>query len=272
MIDIKKENVNLHETASTSVHGNLQQEQSLKKDKAYSSYNGINDDISITETANISIKGNIKIPYKLKNIFGSVSSKLTFQLKETWKTNVLTAIIRRNSNIYKNIFPEEILNMDYLNKSMTNTITSTNDIRQENHELSVGDFVYLDDDNRYKKALAENSIKSNVKGIVSRITGPNIFTLMNSGKMEFNHLDYTDTTILYLSDKIPGKVVHYSEIDNTIYIPVAIYIDNNIIINLQQGSIGDTLAPYEQEEQIFEVYTEEELNDVINQFKNKVIA
>ena len=36
MIDIKKENVNLHETASTSVHGNLQQEQSLKKDKGHS--------------------------------------------------------------------------------------------------------------------------------------------------------------------------------------------------------------------------------------------
>lgn len=183
----------------------------------------------------------------------------------------VTYILNRlNSNIYKNIFPEEVINMDFINKSLANTIISTEDIRQDNHGLSVKDFVYLDDDGLYKKALAEESTRANVVGIVSKVAGPNVFTLMDSGTISFDHLDYNDTTILYLSDKIPGKVVHYSEISNTIYIPVAVYIEDKIIIHLQQGSIGDILAPYEKEEQSFETYTEQELNDVVNQITNGV--
>lgn len=183
----------------------------------------------------------------------------------------ITYILNRlNSNIYKNIFPEEVINMDFINKSLANTIISTEDIRQDNHGLSVNDFVYLDDDGLYKKALAEESTRANVVGIVLKVAGPNVFTLMDSGIVSFNHLDYNDTTILYLSDKIPGKVVHYSEISNTIYIPVAVYIEDKIIIHLQQGSIGDVLSPYEKEEQSFETYTEQELNDVVNQITNGV--
>ena len=177
---------------------------------------------------------------------------------------------RLNSNIYKNIFPEEVINMDFINKSLANTIISTEDIRQDNHGLSINDFVYLDDDGLYKKALAEESTRANVVGIVSKVAGPNVFTLMDSGTVSFDHLDYNDTTILYLSDKIPGKAVHYSEITNTVYIPVAVYIEDKIIIHLQQGSIGDILAPYEKEEQSFEAYTEQELNDVVNQITNGV--
>lgn len=183
----------------------------------------------------------------------------------------ITYILNRlNSNIYKNIFPEEVINMDFINKSLANTIISTEDIRQDNHGLSVNDFVYLDDDGLYKKALAEESTRANVAGIVSKVASPNVFTLMNSGTVSFDHLDYNDTTILYLSDKIPGKAVHYSEITNTVYIPIAVYIEDKIIIHLQQGSIGDVLAPYEKEEQRFENYTEQELNDVVNQITNGV--
>ena len=179
--------------------------------------------------------------------------------------------LRLNSNIYKNIFPEEVFNIDYLNKSFANVIASTNDIRQENHGLSVNDFVYFDStDNRYKKALAEDSTRANVIGLVSNVAGPNVFTLMKSGKVTFDTLDYNDTTILYLSDKTPGKAVHYSEISNTVYIPIAIYIENNIIVSLQQGSIGDMLVPYEKEEQDFENYTEQDLNDIITQVTNGV--
>ena len=205
--------------------------------------------------------------------------------EKSWSTysNVLTSyfldfdgyatleFLRLNSNIYKNIFPEEVFNMDYLNKSFANVIASTNDIRQENHGLSVNDFVYFDSsDNRYKKALAEDSTRANVVGLVSNVAGPNVFTLMKSGKVTFDTLDYNDTTILYLSDKTPGKAVHYSEISNTVYIPIAIYIENNIIVSLQQGSIGDVLVPYEKEEQDFENYTEQDLNDIITQVTNGV--
>ena len=224
--------------------------------------------------------------YKIGSNYTFVGTEIPVSKSEkSWSTysNVLTSYFldfngyatlefsRVNSNIYKNIFPEEVFNMDYLNKSFANVIASTNDIRQENHGLSVNDFVYFDTtDNRYKKALAEDSTRANVVGLVSNVAGTNAFTLMKSGKVTFDTVDCNDTTILYLSDKTPGKTVHYSEISNTVYIPIAIYIENNIIVSLQQGSIGDVLVPYEKEEQDFENYTEQDLNDIITQVTNGV--
>ena len=178
----------------------------------------------------------------------------------------VTYILNRlNSNIYKNIFPEVVTDMEYINKIIDNIPTSTASIHQDNHNLQIGDVVYLDDDKLYKKALAENTNKSNVVGVVSKVNSSNVFTLMNTGKIDYQHLDYTDTSILYLSDKIPGKLVHYSNISNTVYVPVAIYADNKIIVNIQQGSVGDTLAPYEQEISNFETYDIQDLDDIINQ-------
>ena len=173
--------------------------------------------------------------------------------------------LRLNSNIYKNIFPEVVTDMEYINKIIDNIPTSTASIHQDNHNLQIGDAIYLDDDKLYKKALAENTNKSNVVGVVSKVNSSNVFTLMNTGKIDYQHLDYTDTSILYLSDKIPGKLVHYSNISNTVYVPVAIYADNKIIVNIQQGSVGDTLAPYEQEISNFETYDIQDLDDIINQ-------
>lgn len=212
--------------------------------------------------------------YADNNVFiKDITNKKTWFIMPPYNINffVFTQDNRLNSNIYKNIFPEGLLDMDIINKSINNTTVSTEDIKQDNHGLEINDFVYFDNiDNRYKKALAEDSIRASVKGVVSKIASPNVFTLMDSGKIPFSHLNFNDTTILYLSDKTPGKAVHYSEISNTIYIPVAVYIENNIIINLQQGSIGNVLTPYEEEEQGFETYTEQELNDVVNQITNGV--
>ena len=179
--------------------------------------------------------------------------------------------LRLNSNIYKNIFPEVVTDMEYINNFIDNIPTSTASIHQDNHNLQIGDVVYLDDDKLYKKALAENTNKSNVVGVVSKVNSSNVFTLMNTGKIDYQHLDYTDTSILYLSDKIPGKLVHYSNISNTIYVPVAIYADNKIIVNIQQGSVGDTLAPYEQEISNFETYDIQDLDDIINQIIGGVL-
>ena len=218
--------------------------------------------------------------YKIGSNYTFVGTEIPVSKSEkSWSTysNVLTSyfldfngyatleFLRLNSNIYKNIFPEVVTDMEYINKIIDDIPTSTASIHQDNHNLQIGDVVYLDDDKLYKKALAENTNKSNVVGVVSKVNSSNVFTLMNTGKIDYQHLDYTDTSILYLSDKIPGKLVHYSNISNTIYVPVAIYADNKIIVNIQQGSIGDTLAPYEQEITNFETYDIQDLDDIINQ-------
>ena len=94
---------------------------------------------------------------------------------------------------------------------------------------------------------------------------------MDTGKIEYQHLDYVDTSILYLSDKIPGKLVHYSNINNKTYVPVAIYADDKIIVNIQQGSIGDKLAPYIPESSNFEKYEQQDLDDIVTQIIGGVL-
>lgn len=184
--------------------------------------------------------------------------------------SVGTDLNRLNTNIYKNIFPEEVFNMEYINNAMMNTAVSTEDIKQENHNLSVYDVVYCDGEGNYHKALAEDSERAYPVGIVSEIKSTNVFTMLKVGKTSYQHMDFEDTTILYLSDKTPGKLVHYSEIENKIYVPVAVYVDNYIIINIIQGSIGDEMLPYGEVQQNFETYSEQDLDDVISQITSGV--
>ena len=186
---------------------------------------------------------------------------------------VVGKLNRLNTNIYKNIFPDVVLDMDIVNKTLDDTIVTSNDIKQQNHGLSVGDVVYIDEDGLYKKALAEDSEKAFPVGIVSDVVNSNIFTLIGDGKTHITiRYNYEDTSVLYLSDKIPGKFVHYKEIQNKIYVPVAIYTNQGIVVNIQQGSKGANMLPYGTiiDESRYEFYTEEEISEVINTIKDGV--
>lgn len=178
---------------------------------------------------------------------------------------------RLNSNIYKNIFPEVVSDIGYINDMINNVPTTMQDVIQGNHGFQLYDVLYLDDNGKYQRALAEESEKATVVGMVTKISSNNVFTLMTTGRFFYTHMSHEDTTVLYLSDKEPGKLVHYTEISNTVYVPVAVYTDDSIIINIQQGSVGDTLAPYGEEEMEFELYSISELNDVVNQIVSGVL-
>ena len=79
------------------------------------------------------------------------------------------------------------------------------------------------------------------------------------------NINFNDTSILYLSDINPGKLVHYSEIQNKVYIPVGFYIGNKLLINPQQGSSGINLIPYEDNtDQNFDLYTQTEIDDIVD--------
>ena len=169
---------------------------------------------------------------------------------------------RLNSNIYKNIFAEEVMDMEYITYLTDNVLTSINDVHQENHSLKAGDFVYKDSKGLYHAALAEDSEKSKVIGMVYAVASQNVFTLMTAGMYDFDSLPYDDTTVMYISDKVPGKAVHFSQIDNDIFVPIAVYADKKIIINMQQGSIGE-LTPYSDIIQLFDRYTKPELDETV---------
>jgi len=214
------------------------------------------------------------LPYKteenVKQYLGVAYARV-FQGTFVFLNETFTLLFSRtNSNIYKNIFPEVVTNMTYINDMIDNTPTTVSDIVQENHGLELYDIVYLDAEGKYQKALAEDSEKVMVTGMVTKVSSHNVFTLMTTGRFPYEHMDLEDTGILYLSDKTPGKLVHYTEILNTVYVPVAVYTDDSIIINIQQGSIGSALAPYTTDNMNFDLYTQDELNDVVNQIVSGV--
>lgn len=214
------------------------------------------------------------LPYKTEEVvkqYLGVARARVFQGQYIFLNEAFTLLFSRaNSNIYKNIFPEVVSDLSYINDMIGCTPTTLSDIVQAHHGLDLCDAVYLDSDGSYKKAIAENSNKAMVVGIVTKISSNNVFTLMSTGKFAYPAMTHDDTSILYLSDKIPGKIVHYSEIANTVYVPVAIYADNSIIIDIQQGSIGSPLAPYVVDNSAFDLYTPEELDAVIDQFRGAV--
>ena len=186
---------------------------------------------------------------------------------------VIGKLNRLNTNIYKNIFPDYVINMDYINSSLEDLPETSDDIRQNQHGLNVGNVIYLDSDGLYKKALAEDSKRAFPVGVVSKVSGDNFFTITKSGKMSsLIRYNYNDTSILYLSDTTPGKLVHYEEIKNDIYIPVAVYTNQGIIVNIQEGSKGSKMFSYGTiiQDDTFESYTNDELNEVINIIKEGV--
>lgn len=214
------------------------------------------------------------LPYKTEEVvkqYLGVAYARVFHGKIIFLNEAMTLLFSRtNSNIYKNIFPEVVNDMEYINDMIDNTPTTVQDVMQEHHGFDVYDVVYLDDNGKYQKALAEDSAKAIAVGMVTKVSSHNVFTLMTTGRFPYDNMDHDDTSILYLSDKNPGKLVHYTEITNTVYVPVAVYTDNSIIINIQQGSIGDKMVPYAVEELEFELYSEAELNDVVNQIVSGV--
>ncbi len=195
--------------------------------------------------------------------------EVTFTPTDLTNYNILKNIIsieiilpnRLNSNIYKNIFAEEPIDVSIVNNFILDTIISVESIKQDNHGFSVNDVLYFDGE-RYQKAIAENSERAIVAGVVSKVQSDNVFTLMDSGIIEWPAFMPADSSFLYLSDEFPGQLVPYIEILNTAYIPVAVYIDNKIIINLQQGSFGDVMTPYQTQEVPLDAYTQEELDDI----------
>lgn len=181
-----------------------------------------------------------------------------------------TIIVRLNSNIYKNLFPEIPLDMEAIMKKIEITPSSFNEVNQPNHGFKVNDILYKISDNKYGKAIADGTNKSKIAGMVTKVYNENKFTIMDTGIYPYMHLPYKDTTILYLSDRRAGTLGHYLDMFDKIYIPVAIYTDDKIILNIQGGISGTLLHPYSDNNVTmeFETYQPEEIEEIIKAVLN----
>lgn len=171
--------------------------------------------------------------------------------------------VRLNSNIYKRIFPEHTVDMDYINNIEEEV--SRNIVTQPAHGLQQGKFIFKDNDGLYKLSCADNTSTSLVHGIVSEVIDDNSFVIQRSGKYPWYNLGWEETTVAYLSDIEPGGIRHYASITTQIYTPVGIFAGDCLIICPQAPSEGIGIREYDNESWIFESYTGQELLDTIKE-------
>ena len=112
----------------------------------------------------------------------------------------------KNSTIYKNPQDQHIFDLSQI--GVLNHERKTIEINQQNHYFQVADVLYYDIKNhKFAKALARNTIESEVCGVVCEIIDVDNFVMIASGKIKTSRYTFDEGTILYLSDVNTGKLV-----------------------------------------------------------------
>ena len=106
-------------------------------------------------------------------------------------------------------------------------------ITQVGHGLSIGDAIYSTPSG-YKKALSNETKTVEVVGVVSKVMDVNNFRVTTAGFFKTTLYDtYPNGTVLYLSEETAGLLTNeYTYIVK----PIAIKIDNGVVIDIQRGS------------------------------------
>ena len=162
----------------------------------------------------------------------------------------------KNSTIYKNPQDQHIFDLSQI--GILNHENKTIEINQQNHYFQVTDVLYYDIKNhKFAKALARNTIESEVCGVVSEIIDVNNFVIITNGEIKTTRYTFNPGTILYLSDVNAGKLVSIQP--HSVIKQIAIQDTNGIIINIQRGLKTTSTSSSEN----LEPYTKEELDEII---------
>lgn len=160
----------------------------------------------------------------------------------------------KNSNIYKS--PEEHHIFD-LSQIGTTIIIESLPITQESHFFQIGDAIYYNPtEKKFITAVANNTIESEVAGLVSEVIDKDNFILKNSGFLETNRYKFDTGVALYLSSATPGKLV---SIPPAVTKQIATQTNNGIIIDIKRGLVFEE----ENVSTEYEPYTIEELDEII---------
>lgn len=163
----------------------------------------------------------------------------------------------KNSTIYKNPQDQHIFDLSQI--GVLNHERKTIEINQQNHYFQVADVLYYDIKNhKFAKALARNTIESEVCGVVCEIIDIDNFVMIASGEIKTSRYTFDEGTILYLSDVSTGKLVSI-EPKYTIK-QIATQISDGIIVDIQRGY---RTSETESSSGPLEPYTQDELDEII---------
>lgn len=172
-----------------------------------------------------------------------------------------------NSVIYREFYDEDnIHDFDYLGvNGVENKIIELTEL---DNGFIVGDAIYYDiKNNHYRKALSNNTIMSEVIGVVSKIISKDTFELTMKGSIildRYNNIQ--NDTLLYLSPVITGKLTplepeYVSKI-------IAIKTGTGIYVDIQRGY--NIKAIPDQQYDGLRYYTEQEIQDIITQVETDI--
>lgn len=179
---------------------------------------------------------------------------------------------RSNSSIYRNTEPEELIDGDFLFNAFNENLRSEDDVKQNNHGFIPGDVIYKDTNGKYKKAIADGTEKSLAIGIVNHVNSINTFGIQWAGPLKMNFdWQHPESSIMYLSDTEPGKLKFYGDIQNRVYVPIAVYMHDHIIVSMHGGTVGmeyiyypDNIPEEHGAGPAIERYTDYEKSSLIN--------
>ena len=163
----------------------------------------------------------------------------------------------KNSTIYKNPQDQHLFDLSYL--GVLTHERKTIEINQQNHYFQIGDVLYYDIKNhKFNKAIAKNSMESEVCGVVSEIIDIDNFIMITNGEIKTTRYTFTPGTILYLSDAHEGKLV---SIQPTYTVKqIATQLSDGIMIDIQRGYRTPNT---ESGSETLEQYTQAELDEII---------
>ena len=164
---------------------------------------------------------------------------------------------KNNSVIFKNPYDRTLHDITFA--GTYDKVDTTIQIEQNTHGFQIGEVLCYDiKSKQFSKALAINSIESEVCGVVSNILGVNTFQLLTEGYLKTDKYSFDIGTPLYLSESTSGKLTSIEP--KGIVKQVATQTNNGIMIDIQRGyKISDTTV----EDEVLESYTQEELDEII---------
>lgn len=163
---------------------------------------------------------------------------------------------KRNSVIYRN--PDKTALVDLSTIGTLKSEKTEIKIRQMNHFFQPGDALYFNPNlNEFGKALAINSIESEVCGVVSEVLNDNEFIIVTEGFVKTDRYNFAVGSALYLSEVIPGFMMSVQP--THVMKQIAVQSLNGIQVSIQIGfHLSDNPVKV-----TLEPYTKDELDDII---------
>lgn len=177
---------------------------------------------------------------------------------------------RVNTNIYKNIFEQFVFDLfDLQNKLANDPYERRSNVFQIDHGFELYDVIKITENGLYKKAIATEEDYDAI-GIVSEIINENEFIITTHGQIDYEFVSVSDSTVLYLSDSEPGKLVTYEDITTEFYTPIGFINGDKIMINIMDSSVGNTLKKYQEQlfNQELSYLSQEDIIEVYNEVYN----